>query len=440
MTGSSITAGTVNPILGQTSVNIDPPTGAVGAPSAASAYGPLANYFASMTVDDHGRWMMTVGTPQPDPFFGIFTAATPSLIPGQPWNQDSSFMIAGTYTIPNEYANTFAVTCYVKAANADINAVAGTVRGEIANGGGAGLMGMGIAMVPGSIGHGAELEADAFCANAGSTAAVFLLAGGDGIHPVGRYINMRSGATGNSPMAGILFDGSTGINPVNNGGALLRCVGNVATDYGMDLRGAILNVPFASNGFLVGSSGQVRLGNTGAVFDGSEQLSVAGPVGVYNGGGAPVLNIGNQSVGGVTNMGIYAWNGAAWYMVSAIWNDGVLGHFGIPSDYRLKHDIKPRQGGWSLLSKLKVREFCYDHAPKSVRSGFLAHEVQEVFPEAVMGEKDATTMQNMAPAVLIPDMVLAIQQFNKENRLLWCAVALLSALVMFREGNQLGFW
>ena len=59
------------------------------------------------------------------------------------------------------------------------------------------------------------------------------------------------------------------------------------------------------------------------------------------------------------------------------------------SDYRLKTDVKPMIGAIDKIALLKPVTYTWTE-DKSSGQGFIAHELQEIFPEAVVGEKDAT--------------------------------------------------
>ena len=64
------------------------------------------------------------------------------------------------------------------------------------------------------------------------------------------------------------------------------------------------------------------------------------------------------------------------------------------SDYRLKVDVTEIENALSRLNKLKPKCFSFLSEPEHRVDGFLAHEVQDVVPEAVYGEKDAVDAQN----------------------------------------------
>jgi len=70
------------------------------------------------------------------------------------------------------------------------------------------------------------------------------------------------------------------------------------------------------------------------------------------------------------------------------------------SDYRLKEDWQPMEGNIDRLMQLKPCNFAWKVDGSRV-DGFLAHEAQEVVPEAVHGTKDAmrTEQYEVSPAV-----------------------------------------
>ena len=74
------------------------------------------------------------------------------------------------------------------------------------------------------------------------------------------------------------------------------------------------------------------------------------------------------------------------------------------SDYRLKTDVQPMTGATERLKALKPGNFEWISSGERV-DGFLAHEAQEVVPEAVTGTKDAmrTEEYEVTPAVLDDD-------------------------------------
>ena len=58
------------------------------------------------------------------------------------------------------------------------------------------------------------------------------------------------------------------------------------------------------------------------------------------------------------------------------------------SDYRLKENVVDLTNAITRLKNLKPRRFNFKVSPSYTKDGFLAHELQEVVPEAVQGTKD----------------------------------------------------
>ena len=89
------------------------------------------------------------------------------------------------------------------------------------------------------------------------------------------------------------------------------------------------------------------------------------------------------------------------------------------SDYRLKEAVQPLVGGLSRLSALKPSIYKWK-VDGSNGEGFLAHELAEVVPLAVTGEKDAVNAdgsikpQGVDLSKVVPILVAAIQELTAE--------------------------
>ena len=86
------------------------------------------------------------------------------------------------------------------------------------------------------------------------------------------------------------------------------------------------------------------------------------------------------------------------------------------SDYRLKEDLKPING-LDLVSQINVYDYKWKYN-ETRAYGVLAHELQEVIPQAVNGEKDAEEMQSVDYSKLVPILVQAIQELKAEIEIL----------------------
>jgi len=80
------------------------------------------------------------------------------------------------------------------------------------------------------------------------------------------------------------------------------------------------------------------------------------------------------------------------------------------SDYRLKEDLKDFNG-LDKVSKIPVYDFKWK--PDDMRGyGVMAHELQEIIPQAVVGEKDGEQMQGVDYSKLVPILLKSIQELE----------------------------
>jgi hypothetical protein len=103
---------------------------------------------------------------------------------------------------------------------------------------------------------------------------------------------------------------------------------------------------------------------------------------------------------------------------------GVL--YNTSSDYRLKNDLGPITQGLARVERLRpVRVTWKDDETSQEQDSLMAHEVAEVVPEAVTGEKDGEQMQQMDYSRLVPVLVAAVQELSAEVKNLRAEVAAL---------------
>jgi len=80
------------------------------------------------------------------------------------------------------------------------------------------------------------------------------------------------------------------------------------------------------------------------------------------------------------------------------------------SDYRLKENVITDWDATTLLKQLKPSKFNFKDNQSETVTGFIAHEVQEVLPYLVSGQKDGENMQSMDYGKLTPLLTKAIQE------------------------------
>ena len=87
------------------------------------------------------------------------------------------------------------------------------------------------------------------------------------------------------------------------------------------------------------------------------------------------------------------------------------------SDYRLKDNIQPITNGLEKLAQLKPSTWTWKEGGND-GEGFIAHEVAQIIPNAVSGEKDALDKegnpiyQGMDASYLVATLTAAIQELN----------------------------
>ena len=100
--------------------------------------------------------------------------------------------------------------------------------------------------------------------------------------------------------------------------------------------------------------------------------------------------------------------------VGSISTNGATTSYNITSDYRLKEDLK-EINGLEKVSAIKVYDFKWKNTDLRM-DGVIAHELQEIIPYAVVGEKDAINedgtikSQGVDYSKLVPILIKSIQE------------------------------
>lgn len=92
------------------------------------------------------------------------------------------------------------------------------------------------------------------------------------------------------------------------------------------------------------------------------------------------------------------------------------------SDSRLKVNLHPLEGALDKVMKLKGITFDWNHSVDSTKNldnknhiGFIAQDVEKVFPQVVMTADDLMKTKSVAYSDLIPVLVEAIKELKVEN-------------------------
>lgn len=192
--------------------------------------------------------------------------------------------------------------------------------------------------------------------------------------------------------------------------------------------------------------GQCSLGNQASINT-TIQSGITLAVRSSGAGGSTALDIEAQSYGSaaqmympsyssgmtVTNSGGFSQNAFNFNYssnnVGSIRINSTSTSYNTTSDYRLKENVTPITGAIERLNQLNPSRFTWISDPEAgTVDGFIAHEVSDVVPEAVSGEKDGVDYlgmpeyQGIDQSKLVPLLTAALQEAitkieNLENRL-----------------------
>jgi hypothetical protein len=223
-----------------------------------------------------------------------------------------------------------------------------------------------------------------------------------------RLLVQSSTVNGNSVL-GIVPNGTSTTSAINvyGGSDLVNYSLGQMANYGTDLRfqavqagtGSYLPLTFYTSGaerMRVTPAGLVGINATGPSIAGT-RLMVKATAAEWP---AEIANTNTNGVaGGLLLMQVFQTNSqyvqffyGAGTIVGSITTNGSSTAYGTTSDYRLKENVKPLQGALQRVMQAKpIRYNFKTDETKTQVDGFLAHELAEVIPEAVVGEKDKVT-------------------------------------------------
>jgi hypothetical protein len=104
--------------------------------------------------------------------------------------------------------------------------------------------------------------------------------------------------------------------------------------------------------------------------------------------------------------------------VGSIFTSGSNTSYNTSSDYRLKENVVDMEGALDRVNQLQPKRFNFIADADVTVDGFLAHEVQDIVPEAISGEKDAVDdednpiYQGIDQSKLVPLLVKAVQELS----------------------------
>lgn len=111
-------------------------------------------------------------------------------------------------------------------------------------------------------------------------------------------------------------------------------------------------------------------------------------------GGAQMAIFYDRRSGSTTRTAIQFYRNTTGNSVGTITTTNTATAYNTSSDYRLKENIAPLTGAIEKVLRLKPSTYTWK-VDGAVGEGFIAHELQEVIPQAVSGEKDAEKLQQV---------------------------------------------
>jgi hypothetical protein len=199
----------------------------------------------------------------------------------------------------------------------------------------------------------------------------------------------------------------------NNGSTQHATLTASATEFRLSSVPAAAVQTFYTNGserMRIDTSGNLLLNQTSVVLTGKIQFT-------FNGSseqGMCIKNSANSQAGAAIRFIDYtdAYTGGGIYYTSS---NSIT--YATSSDYRLKKDVTPMTSALAKVNALKPITFKWK-SDGSDGQGFIAHELAEVCPSAVVGQKDAVDAngdpqyQGVDTSFLVATLAAAIQELN----------------------------
>jgi len=174
----------------------------------------------------------------------------------------------------------------------------------------------------------------------------------------------------------------------------------------------------------VDNGGKTRIGHVSSTPDSQVSTRNSGRQAYFfttsASNGQDICNIGNTN-GGYSFNAFRFWNGEvdSGSVVGTISCTTGATAYNTSSDYRLKNTISPMTGALDKVTRLKPVTYKWN-LDNSSSEGFIAHELAEVCPDAVTGEKDAVdangkpVYQGIDTSFLVATLTAAIQELKAE--------------------------
>jgi hypothetical protein len=240
----------------------------------------------------------------------------------------------------------------------------------------------------------------------GTTAPTFISGTGMEVSRTGGTAAIQATRTDASTAGGIAIQAGSGQNNLNSAGAKPLVFYTDSTDR--------MRIDSSGNLLINGTSNpvQAKVGITQTAASGWAQSLILGNT--TNG----TVYTNTSGTANYLAVGFYN-NGSTYTSVGTIQVSGSTTGYNTSSDYRLKENIAPMTGALATVALLKPVTYNWK-VDGSAGQGFIAHELAEVVPDCVTGEKDAVDKdgkimpQGIDTSFLVATLTAAIQELKAE--------------------------
>ena len=219
--------------------------------------------------------------------------------------------------------------------------------------------------------------------------------------------------------------GGASVNTVTNGSASYQYVGAVNGtktfiaygDASQNIMGSVTNIPLI---FRTSNTERMRIDSSGKLLIGKTSSGANNIGWEFEGnGGAMLVTRGNNPTcilnrqGGAGDTIVFRFQNSDCGNINVNTNSTA---FVTSSDYRLKENVVEVTDGIDRVKLLKPSRFNFIADPNRTLDGFLAHEVSDVVPEAIIGTKDemdadgSPKYQGIDQSKLVPLLTAALQE------------------------------
>ena len=165
-------------------------------------------------------------------------------------------------------------------------------------------------------------------------------------------------------------------------------------------------------GFTTSGSERMRIDSSGSMFVGATSTGGTAAAKIEANGGTDGRCMQTKVTGTGSANAITFNNGNG--QVGYIATSGSSTTYSTSSDYRLKENVNYEFDALSRVAQLKPARFNFITDADTTVDGFIAHEVSDIVPEAITGEKDGEQMQGIDQSKLVPLLTKAIQEQQEQ--------------------------